>query len=292
MVQCLHTRMRKIDLGKTGEQIPVLGQGTWGIDGGKRVEWYDQWKASLRKGIELGMTHIDTAEAYGFGASEKVVGEIIKEYGRDELFITSKLLPLHITKKSMEKAIDKTLQLLGIPTLDLFLIHWPNPLIPTKKHIRIMESFVKAGKTRYIGVSNFSVKRFKVAQQAVSNTEIVNNQIHINIAQQGHVGKSLPYYQKEGVTVSAWSPLGHSGFKNLKEPLKSTLEKVAQAHDVTIHQIAIAWVVSFKNVFTIPKAFKTEHVEANAAAAEIQLSEAEMHELTECKEFELASFDA
>jgi diketogulonate reductase-like aldo/keto reductase len=197
-----------------------------------------------------------------------------------------------MTLKSMEKATEKSLKCLDIPTMDMFLIHWPNPIIGTKKHIRFMESLVKAGKTRYIGVSNYGVSRFKASQQAVPDTPIVNNQIHINVVAQGNVGKALPYFQKEGVTVSAWSPLGHSGFKNLKQPLKSKLEKIAQAHDATIHQIAIAWVINLKGVFTIPKAFKPEHVEANAAAAEIQLTEAEMRELTQSKQIELTSFDA
>ena len=125
--------MRKVELGKTGEQIPILGQGTWGIKSRKGKKYYESWKNSLRRGIELGLTHIDTAEIYGFGTSEKVVGELISEYNRDDLFITSKLFPIHLSLKTMKKAANKSLKRLGINTFDLYLIHWP-PLSPQGKN--------------------------------------------------------------------------------------------------------------------------------------------------------------
>ena len=102
--------MRKVELGKTGEQIPVLGQGTWGIKSRKGKDYYDSWKSSLRRGIELGMNHIDTAEVYGFGTSEKIVGELISEYNRDDLFVTSKLFPMHMSFRTMKKAASKSLK--------------------------------------------------------------------------------------------------------------------------------------------------------------------------------------
>ena len=133
--------MKKIELGKTGEQIPILGQGTWGIKSRKGKDYYDSWKKSLRKGIELGLTHIDTAEVYGNGASEKVVGEIISEYSRDDLFITSKLFPMHLRFKSMKEAAEKSLKRLGIANFDLYLIHWPFPLISREKQMKVLKQF-------------------------------------------------------------------------------------------------------------------------------------------------------
>ena len=268
--------MRKIELGKTGEQIPVLGQGTWGIKRGRTKIYYEQWKNSLRRGIELGLTHIDTAEFYGHGASEKVIGEIISEIGRDELFITSKLFPMHLRYKTMKKAAYKSLKRLGIKSFDLYLIHWPSPFVSIEKQMMVMEDLVKEGKTRYIGVSNFSVDQFIEAQKALKNVELVNNQLHLNITRQSHIFDSLSYYQKNGIIVTAYSPLGHNGYNELSGEIKNNLEKIASAHNATIQQIAIAWLINHKNIISIPKALKIEHMESNVKAADIILTNEEI----------------
>jgi len=275
--------MRKVELGKTGEQIPVLGQGTWGIKSRKGKDYYNSWKKSLRRGIELGLTHIDTAEFYGFGTSEKVVGDIISEYNRDDLFITSKLFPIHLNFRTMKKAASKSLKRLGINNFDLYLIHWPSPFTSRKKQMKILDHLVKEGKTRYIGVSNFSVEQFKEGLSFLNN-ELVTNQLPANITKQKHMSESLPYYQGNGVTLTAYSPLGHRGYSDLKGEMKDKLNSIAKTHDATIQQIAIAWLINHKNVISIPKAFKIEHVEANAKAAEIILSENEL-KLIENAEF-------
>ncbi len=267
--------MRKVELGKTGEKIPILGQGTWGIKSRKGKEYYESWKKSLRKGIELGLTHLDTAEIYGFGTSEKVVGDIISEYNRDDLFITSKLFPMHISLRTMKKAASKSLKRLGINNFDLYLIHWPSPFTSREKQMKILDHLVKEGKTRYVGVSNFSVEQFEESLSFL-NTELVTNQLHANITKQNHISDSLSYYQKNRVTLTAYSPLGHKGYSNLEGELIGKLNSIAKAHDATIQQIAIAWLINHKNVIAIPKAFKIEHVEANAKAAEIILSEKEV----------------
>ncbi|MHA1321123.1 MAG: aldo/keto reductase [Promethearchaeota archaeon] len=131
--------MRKVELGKTGEQIPILGQGTWGIKSRKGKDYYESWKKSLRKGIELGLSHLDTAEIYGFGTSEKVVGDIISEYNRDDLFITSKLFPMHMSLRTMKKAASKSLKRLGINNFDLYLIHFPSPFTSMEKQMKILD---------------------------------------------------------------------------------------------------------------------------------------------------------
>lgn len=269
--------IRKITLGNTNEKIPVLGQGTWGISGFfKDKEYYEQWKESLRTGIELGMTHIDTAEIYGWGRSEEIVGEIIAEYDRDDLFITSKLFPFHFRRKSMKKAANKSLNRLGIDCFDLYLIHWPNRLISLEKKMNVLESLVKEGKARYIGVSNFSVKRFKKAQSFLKSEELINNQLKANVIEQKHMSHSLPYYQENNLTMTAYSPLSHKGLTEIDEKSHKKLQKVAQEHNKTIQQIAIAWLLHHKNVITIPKAFHTNHVKANVEAASITLSKEEI----------------
>ncbi|MEJ2250817.1 MAG: aldo/keto reductase [Candidatus Lokiarchaeota archaeon] len=269
--------MRKIELGHTKEFIPILGQGTWGISRFfKDDEYYTQWKDSLRRGIELGMTHIDTAEFYGMGKAEEVVGDIIKEYNRDDLFITSKLFPIHLFERTMRKAAEKSLERLGIDYFDLYLIHWPNPLVSIKNQMQVMEELVNQGKTRYIGVSNFSVEQFKEAQEELKREELVTNQLKANITEQKHIHKSLPYYQETKVTLTAYSPLDHRGYTNLNSGIKQKLENLAESHNATVQQIAIAWLINHENVITIPKAFNLNHVESNAKASEIILSQEEL----------------
>ncbi len=272
--------MKKVELGKTGEKVPVVGQGTWGISWGKSPEHYEQWKTSLKRGIELGMTHIDTAEAYGYGKAETTVGEVTLNYPRDSLFITSKVFPLHMTHNGMKKAAYKSLERLNLDHFDLYLIHWPIPFISMKKMMRVLEELVREGKTRYIGVSNFSVKQFIAAQEALKREELVTNQVRASILRQDHIRTSLPYYQKVGVTLTAYSPLGHRGLTGLRGKLRENLESIASRHKATIQQIALAWLVCMKNVIAIPKALKIAHVEANAKAAEITLTEEEMKMLT------------
>lgn len=269
--------MRKVQLGKTGEQIPVLGQGTMGIKSGKDKEYYEKWKTTLRKGIELGMNHFDTAEIYNFGTSERIIGEVIKEYNRDDVFITSKLFPKHFGYNSMIKACNKSLKRLDTKYLDLYLVHFPSfGFNKIKKHMRVMEQLLNEGKIRYIGVSNYSVEQFKQGQEYLKKAELVTNQLSARITRQKHIHNSLSYYKKEGVILTAYSPLGHRGFTNLKDDIRSKLEQVANAHNASIQQIALAWLINHENVIAIPKAFQLEHVIDNAAAADIKLSEAEI----------------
>lgn len=269
--------MRKVQLGKGGEQIPVLGQGTMGIKSGKDKEYYEKWKLSLRKGIELGMTHIDTAELYNFGASERTIGEVIKEYDRDDVFITSKLFPRHLGYNSMIKACNRSLERLDTKYLDLYLVHFPSlGFSKIKKHMRVMEQLLNEGKIRYIGVSNYSVDQFKEGQGYLKKAEIVTNQLRANIMKQKHIHNSLPYYKKEGIILTAYSPLSHRGYINLKGDIRSKLEQVANSHNATIQQITLAWLINHENVIAIPKAFQVKHIEENAAAADINLTEAEI----------------
>ena len=268
--------MKKIELGKTGEKISVIGQGTWGLQRGKSLKYYNEVKQCLERGIELGMNHIDTAEAYGWRRAESFVGEIAESYNRDDLFITSKLFPIHMTYKGMKKAAYKSLEHLNIDYLDLYLVHWPNPFVSITKQMKVMEELVREGKTRYIGVSNFSVKRVEAAQQALKSVELVNNQVRCSVLKQHHIHKSLPYLRKNGITLTAYSPLGHKGFTNMKGKLREPLQQISHNHKATFQQIALAWLINIDNVITIPKAFQMSHVEANAAAADIVLSPEEM----------------
>jgi diketogulonate reductase-like aldo/keto reductase len=268
--------MRTIELGSTGEQIPVIGQGLWGVSRLKGLflgkSYYKEIKSALKKGIGLGLTHLDTAEVYGLGKAEEVLGDAIKTIPRDELFITTKLFPFHLRKKSMKKALKKSLKRLNLDHVDLYLIHWPSRLISIQKEMAVLEDLVKKGWTRYIGVSNFSVEQFKTAQEALKKEELVNNQLHINITNQKHIHDSLPYYKKNNITVTAYSPLGHGGFSELSGDIKNKLEEISKRYDASIQQIAIAWLINHENIITIPKAFNIDHIVDNSKAADINLS--------------------
>jgi diketogulonate reductase-like aldo/keto reductase len=272
--------MRNVNLGRTAEKIPVIGQGTWGLSPFRSREYYNQWEQSLHRGIELGMTHIDTAEVYGLGKAEKVLGTVLAQYERENLFITSKLFPLHFTYNKMKKAAYNSLKRLGMTYFDLYLIHWPFPSA-LNIYMRVLEDLVHEGKTRYIGVSNYSVDQFKAAQDHLKKTELVTNQVNASVINQKHIHESLPYYQKEGITMTAYSPLGHRGLTNIQGDLRKTLEDIAEKHQATIQQIAIAWLVNMDRVITIPKAFQVHHVEANATAAAITLSPEEISKLSD-----------
>jgi len=272
--------LRYVEIGDEKEKFPIIGQGAWGIKRFRPKAFYKEWKESLRKGIELGLTHIDTAEFYGNGESEKLIGEIIKEYDRDDLFITSKLFPIHFRYKSMKKAAYKSLKRLDIKYLDLYLIHWPSNFISINKQMNVLEDLVREEKTRYIGVSNFSVNQFIEAQGYLKDSKLINNQLHTNLTYQKHLFRSLPYYKENGILMTAYSPLAHRGYTRLKSELRIKLEKIAKNHNATIQQIAIAWLVNHENVITIPKAQQIIHTISNAEAADIILSKDEIELLS------------
>jgi diketogulonate reductase-like aldo/keto reductase len=272
--------MRTVELGKTGEKIPVIGQGTWGLSRWKSAGYYHQWRKVLHQGISLGMTHIDTAEVYGTGKAERIVGEVVREYPRDELFITSKLFPFHVFHNNMKKAAHKSLERLHLDHLDLYLVHWPNPVISIEKHMRALEELVEEGKTRFIGVSNYSVNQVETAMHALKKTELVTNQVKANVTAQKHL-KDLPFYRKEKITLTAYSPLGHRGLTSITDEQREKLTPLAGKYNATIQQIALSWLVSMEGVITIPKTVSIDHVKANARAAEIVLLPEEIRMLSE-----------
>jgi len=271
--------MRKIKLGNTKEEIPVIGQGSYGIFQNQSQKTYDQWIKVFRKGIELGMTHIDTAELYGSGKSEEIVGKAIKGYEREELFITTKMLPKRKTKKEIHRAIEKSLQRLGLDYVDLYLIHWLEEDSSIEKIIQTFEEFVDQGKTKFIGVSNFSREEFKKAQNSAKKYEIVTNQIEINIKKQNPILNDLRFYKDKNVILTAYTPLAKGNYSGLSPELKEALNSLASKYKATKPQIALAWLINHKNVIAIPRTNNLEHLKANAEANEIRLSKKDLEEL-------------
>ena len=271
--------MKYKQLGKSKEKIPVIGQGTWVQDTVKPEEekkYYNTWKTSLLKGIELGMTLIDTAEIYGEGKAEEMVGEVIKKTNRDDLFIATKVFSGNLKYDDCIKACGGSLKRLGIKTIDLYQIHWPNATIPIEETMKAMEQLVKDGKIRYIGVSNFGVNGLENALSAMKKEEIVSHQIEYSPGLRRVERKIYPQCLKEGLTLMAYSPLGSDGFKTLKTKKKDPLEQVASRNNATIFQVALNWLISKENVVVIPKAMSLNHVIDNAKSADLNISEEDL----------------
>lgn len=270
--------MRYIKLGNTNEKIPVLGMGTYGIFPGESDNFYNEWKNVLRKGIELGMTHIDTAELYGSGYSEKIIGEVISEYERDKIFVTTKMLPSNRSEKEMRNAIENSLKRLNVKYIDLYLIHWLESDSSLKKIMNNFEKFIDEGKTRYIGVSNFSVSEVKEAQKYLNKYEIVTNQVKLNISHQKEL-KELDFYQDEGITLTAYTPLSKGRITGLNKRIEENLKHLSTKYNRSQLQIALAWLINHKNIVAIPRTSNVSHLKENAKASEIDLSSEEIKKL-------------
>jgi len=253
-------------LGNTDLEVAAVGMGTWGIGGfSSRITSADRHQAeALRHGIELGMTHIDTAESYGAGHSEEVVGEAVRGV-RDRVFIATKVSPEHFHYDDVIKAADRSLRRLEVSYIDLYQLHWPSPRIPIEETMRAMEHLLQNGKIRFIGVSNFSVNQLREAQEALSQAEIVSNQVEYSLMNREVERELLPYCQKEKITIIAYSPLARGEL--LSGRSKQILHEVSTKYGRTPAQVAINWLISKSNVVAIPKAATIEHLEENAGAS-------------------------
>ncbi len=256
-------------LGKTGEKVPAIGLGTWMIGGGMTPDYSkdDYYVKIIRKAIELGMWHIDTAELYGDGHSEEIVGKAIKEFPRDEVFITTKVKGSNLAYDDVIKAAKRSLKRLNTSYIDLYLVHWPNPLFPLKETMKAMEKLVEMGLIRYIGVSNFDVGLIEEARSYLSKNDIVNVQNQFSLLSRSDEKTVIPYCQKEGITYTAYSPLGKGTLAR-----NEYLRKIGEKYGKTAAQVALNWIISIPSVITIPKAGKFEHLEENAGAMGWRLS--------------------
>lgn len=270
--------MRQIEIPTSGEKIPILGQGTYGIFSSQTEEVHKNWKNVLRKGIELGLTHIDTAELYGNGYSERLVGEVLKDFKREELFITTKMLPSNKSEYQMEKAIDNSIKRLEVNYVDLYLIHWLESDSSIKNIMNFFEKLIDSGKTRYIGVSNFSVSEFQKAQTYLKKYDLITNQVKINIIHQKEL-KNLEFYRKEGIFLTAYTPLAKANLNGLNQEAKKFLKQLANKYGYSQLQIALAWVINHDNIIAIPRTSSISHLKENAMAADVLLTEEEIESL-------------
>ena len=256
-------------LGNTHESIPVVGLGTWGIGGemGPDSSRDEAGIRALRLGLDLEMKFIDTAEMYGAGHSEEVVARAL-EGRRDRVFVASKVSPRHFAYNDVLDAAKRSLKRLGLKQMDLYQLHWPSSKIPIAETMRAMEKLVSDGLTRYIGVSNFSVEQMKEAQQSLSHEKIVSNQVEFSLVDRSVEARILPYCQKEGLTLIAYSPLGQGKIPRGRGSSFKVLDEIAAKLDKSRNQVALGWVLQHDSVVAIPKAADPEHVKENAEVAD------------------------
>lgn len=306
--------MEYVQLGRSGPRISAIGIGTWqagddtwGID----VNDAD-CVAAIRQAIRRGINLIDTAENYGQGHSEEVVGEAIGVLQRDEVFVATKVSDHHLRGQDVQEACSHSLRRLKTPFIDLYQVHWPDPYdqVPLKETMKSMERLQREGKIGEIGVSNFAVRDLEEARSHLSRADIVSNQVQYNLLHRNIECEVLPYCQREGITVLAYSPLGrgvltgkyHASLRpsdavrsedvlfrpnNLRRaaPLIEAIKRIADSHQKTPAQVALAWLSNVASVVPIPGAKRPAQSEENAGAVGWSLSR------TQCQTLDRLSRD-
>jgi diketogulonate reductase-like aldo/keto reductase len=244
------------EFGHTGKRVSVIGQGTWqmkksGLD-------------ALRAGIELGMTHVDTAEMYS--GSEELVAEAIRGK-RKEVFLVSKVVPSNASYKGTMRSCEASLRRLQTDHLDAYLIHWWSGSHPIAETMRAMEELVAAGKTRYIGVSNFDVDQLKEAQKALKKEKVACNQVLYHLRSRGIERRLLPYCESQNIAVVGYSPYGQGDFPTPNSKQGRALATIADRHGKTLRQVALNFLTRRPGLFAIPKAGSVDHVRENAGGS-------------------------
>ncbi len=258
--------------------LPKIGFGTWKIGGesSPNPAWDSQSLTALRSALEIGYTHFDTAEYYAAGHSEELVGRAVRESNikRENLFITSKVSPEHLSYDDVFKSCESSLRRLKMDYIDLYLIHWPGRGMKLEKTFPALNKLVRDGKVKHLGVSNFNLKLLKQSQE-YSETPILTNQVPYSLPDHSYVENGvLEYCQQNDILVTAYSPVK---FRSIR--VNKTLKEITNAHSATPFQIALAWLVMQPRVITIPMSFDPQHIKENFEAAEILLSADEMTRL-------------
>lgn len=250
--------------------VARIGQGSWYIERGDRAEAV----AALRRGLDLGLTHLDTAEMYGDGRSEAIIGEAIAGR-REEVFLVSKVLPHNASKAGVRAACERSLRHLKTDRLDCYLLHWrgPHPLAET---FAAFEALKAEGKILSWGVSNFDEDDLDEALDVAGPGQITCNQVLYHLRERAIEHAVIPWCERHGVAVTAYSPFGHDGFPAAGSPGGQLLAEIAMAHSASPRQVALAFLTRRPSVFAIPKAGTQAHVEDNAGALRLTLTEGDL----------------
>jgi diketogulonate reductase-like aldo/keto reductase len=279
------------EFGWTGVKVSDIGMGTYYdppyIAAALLFRYQarrDRKIAALKKGLELRMNLIDTAEIY---QTENIVAEAIEGQNRDDLFIATKVLGTHLRYKSVLKAAENSLKRLKCSYIDLYQIHFPNSRVPIEETMKAMEKLVEDGKVRYLGVSNFSLQQMMKAEEALSKNKLASNQVEYNLMARGIEKDLLAYCEEKGIVILPYRPVAHGALSNPKEKLKAVMDEISEKHGKkTPAQIALNWLMTKSTaVFPIPRASKPERVIEDAGAVDWSLNAEEMNKLEQAVRF-------
>lgn len=299
--------MEYVRLGRSDLKVSVFGMGTWQIGSGSWGWEKDFTKQdvteALTYGLDSGVNFIDTAELYGGGRSEEIIGEIIKGR-RDDIVLASKVFPTHLTYKGVLKACKRSLRRLQVSTIDLYQIHFPNPLIPLRQTMMAMETLAKEEKIRYVGVSNFSTNKTRKILATLETAQLVSNQVRYNLLQRGAERTLLPFLKESKMTLIAYSPMAQgllsgrystsnppkSGVRSINplfsptnikrvQPVLKMLQTIGENRGKTISQVALNWLMRETTIVPIPGVKRRSHVEEDLGTVGWRLNEDELNEI-------------
>jgi diketogulonate reductase-like aldo/keto reductase len=256
-------------IGAGGPDVSVIGQGTWYLDRGDRKAAI----AALRRGIETGMTHIDTAEMYG--DAERVIADAIAGLPREKLFVVSKVLPSNASRRGTITACERSLKRLKTDHLDCYLLHWRGSY-PFEETVAAFDELVRAGKIGSWGVSNFDADDLDELLDVAGEGKIACNQVLYHLQERAIEHAVIPWCEQHGTAVVAYSPFGHNDFPSARSKGGEVLQAIAEAHQATPRQVALAFLTRAPSVLAIPKASSAEHAAENAAAGDLTLDHAEI----------------
>jgi diketogulonate reductase-like aldo/keto reductase len=265
--------LQKRKFGSGGPDVTIIGQGTWYIDRGDRRSAV----AALRRGIELGMTHIDTAEMYG--DAELVIADAIAGR-RDDVFLVSKVLPSNASRRGTVTACERSLKRLKTERLDCYLLHWRGSY-PLADTVAAFDELVAAGKIASWGVSNFDTDDLNELLAVAGAGKIACNQVLYHLQERAIEHGVIPWCERNGVAVVAYSPFGHNDFPSANSKQGEVLQAIANAHRATPRQVALAFLTRLPALFAIPKAASADHAADNAAAGNLKLSTSQIASLDE-----------
>jgi aryl-alcohol dehydrogenase-like predicted oxidoreductase len=301
-------RLEYKELGKSGVKISTVGLGTWQW-GSREWGWgrgYGKKDVleAFQKAVDLGINFIDTAEIYGRGKSEELIREAIRGR-REDMVIATKIWPLNLSYGRLKRAADRSLRRLGIDVIDLYQIHWPNPIFPIHDTMKSMKKLVQAGKIRSVGVSNFNLAKMKAAQESLAPMDLASNQVKYNLLDRGVESDLLPYVEASKITVIAYSPLAFGlltgrytseskpasivqavnrrfSKRNLTRlgSLLRVISEMAKEHNKTLSQVALNYLICKPTVVAIPGAKRPDHVADSAGATDWRLTDSEVTQLS------------
>jgi len=265
--------LRLKPFGRTEVQVPAIGQGTWYMERDGRAKAV----AALQAGLDLGMSPIDTAEMYGSGLVEEIVGEAIAGR-REKVFLVSKVLPQHASFEGVLRACEGSLGRLRTDRLDVYLLHWRGSH-PLEQTIGAFERLVRDGKIRFWGVSNFDVEDLEEALAIAGEGRMACNQVLYHLEERAIEHEVIPWCKEHGVAVVGYSPFGSGRFPSATSRGGRVLAEIARARGITPRQVALAFLVRDELVFAIPKSSSVEHVGENAGAGDVELSTDEVERI-------------